>query len=395
MANRVARATREWATAGASRAALGSAPRNRIQSLAVAAAVSGGAFLLLPDPERRAPWLYGAVLTLGYGHLLGGALLGGRPFAPALRRAAARAPWNALPPRVRAPMMLGLGLFGLAILYATYASALGHWPLLSGVFLAIATWHTVENDLALPGAYRQGLRMPAVSWDADTQIAAGGITALVLSLAAAALATGPALDPERVAPGTHGFAGIVPGMPLEEGLLVLRGLAALAGGFGLRRPGHGGRERLGLGLIVASAVDPLWLCARTGIAFVDVFALSTLYHLANWWVLSLEKSQKVSGQKLSRQKLSSQPGSGQKRSTERGFRLELLAVHALPMCFLGATWFGTQDIGAGLRSAYLSPVPYLFWSLSHVIQTAAGRWSPSGARADPASEAPTRIGRET
>ena len=132
-------------------------------------------------------------------------------------------------------------------------------------------------------------------------------------------------------------------------------------------------------------MDPLWLCARTGIAFVDVFALSTLYHLANWWVLSLEKSQKLSRQNVSRQK----------RSTERGFRLELLAVHALPVCFLGATWFGTQDIGAGLRSAYLSPVPYLFWSLGHVIQTAAGRWSPSGARADPASEAPTRIGRET
>jgi len=363
--SRVARAV------SASRPVLGSATRNRIQSLAAAAAICGGAVLLLPEPERRAPWLYGAVLTLGYGHLLGGALLGRRPLAAALRRGAALAPGSALPPRVRKSislaLALGLGLGGLAILYAAYASALGHWPLLSGLLLAIATWHTVENDLAMPESYRHGLHMPPVSLDADTQVAAGGITTLVLSVATAALAGDLAGAPERA--GADAFAGIVPGMRVDEGLLGLRSLAALAGGFLMRRPGHGAREGLGLGLIVASAVDPAWICARTNIAFVDVFALSTLYHLANWWVFSLEKCRKP--------------------STGAGFRLELIAVHALPVCFLGATflgatWIGSHptgaETGAALRSAFLSPAPYLFWSLGHVIQTAAGRRSSSAAQ---------------
>jgi hypothetical protein len=275
-------------------------------------------------------------------------------------------------------LCLGLCLGGVAILYTTYAIALGHWPLLSGVLLAIATWHTVENDLALPGAYRHGLHMPPVSFDADTQVAAGGITTLVLSVATAALAADLAGDPERA--GADAFAGIVPGMQVDEGLLAMRGLAALAGGFLMRRPGHGAREGLGLGLIVASAVDPVWICARTGIAFVDVFALSTLYHLANWWVFSLEKCRKS--------------------STGPGFRMELIAVHALPVCFLGATflgatWIGSHptgaetraETGAALRSAFLSPAPYLFWSLGHVIQTAAGRRSSLVAQVGQASEA--------
>ncbi len=376
--SRIARAV------SASRPALGSATRNRIQSLAAAAAICGGAVLLLPEPERRAPWLYGAVLTLGYGHLLGGALLGRRPLAAALRRGAALAPGSALPPGVRKSIALAFCLGGVAILYTTYAIALGHWPLLSGVLLAIATWHTVENDLAMPGSYRHGLHMPPVSLDADTQVAAGGITTLVLSVATAALAADLAGDPELVGAGAGAFAGIVPGMQVDEGLLGLRGLAALAGGFLMRRPGHGAREGLGLGLIVASAVDPAWICARTGIAFVDVFALSTLYHLANWWIFSLEKCRKP--------------------STGPGFRLELIAVHALPVCFLGATflgatWLGSHptgaetgaETGAALRSAFLSPTPYLFWSLGHVIQTAAGRRSSSSAQVGQASEAPKEL----
>ena len=71
-----------------------------------------------------------------------------------------------------------------------------------------------------------------------------------------------------------------------------------------------GKELLGLGLIAASALDPAWLCARTHLAFADVFALSTLYHLASWWSLTLDKSRLPTGA----------PGLGK----------DIAVVHAIP-----------------------------------------------------------------
>ena len=336
------------------------ATRRRLLGLAGAAAIWGGFVLLFPDPERRAPWLFGGVLTLGYGHLLGGALLGRRPLAAALGGRGQWARRGALPARLPPRAAWALAIAGLALLYAAYASALPRWPFLAALLLALATGHTVENDLALPGARRGRGRLPPVALDADAWAAVLGITALVLGLAGAALASGPA------GAGVDAFAGIVPGMKVDPGLLGLRAFAAGMGGFLLRSPGQRAREGTGLGLIAASAVDPTWLCARTGIAFADVFALSTLYHLASWWVLALEKSRRP--------------------SAPPAFGAELLGVHALPVCFLGATFLLPENAGAPLRASFFSPAPYLFWSLAHAVQTAAARRRASATGADSVSD---------
>ena len=50
------------------------ATRNRLLSIALASGLWATGVVLFPDPQQRAPWLYGLVLTLGYGHLLGAAL---------------------------------------------------------------------------------------------------------------------------------------------------------------------------------------------------------------------------------------------------------------------------------------------------------------------------------
>jgi len=335
--------------------------RSRLLTAAAAFSIWALAALLVPDPSRRAPWLYAAVLTFGYGHLLGGALVGGRSLPALLEKAAALGPPGALARGVSSGfrrgmcqgVALALGIAGLATLYAAYANALHHWPFLSALLLTIATWHTAENDLALARTNRAHLRLPPLARDARTQAAAWGITALVLGLAGGALASNVGGSVGRSDAGSHGFAGLVPGMELEQGLLALRALAALAGGFLLYTPGRGERESLGLCLVVASAVDPVWLCTRSGIAFADVFALSTLYHLVSWWVLSLEKHRN--------------------HPANPNFTGELLTVHALPAGLLGGTFLMPGETGASLRSLFLSPAPYLFWSLAHVVQTAAAR----------------------
>jgi len=319
----------------------------------MAGAIWGALALVFSDPAERTPWIYRTVLTLGYGHLVGGALLGRRGIAGRWGARIAGSPLGALPPRLGAGLAAGLGCAAVAFLYSGYTAALDAWPIAAGVLLAIATWHSAENDLALPLAYRNGLRLPPVSSDADTQAAALGITALVLGLAAAALAADPVGGHGLAAAGPDAFAGIVPGMRIDEALLAARCAAALAGCFLLRGRSAYPRERLGLGLVFASAVDPAWLCAQTALAFADVFALSTLYHLASWWVLSAERSRVP-------------------RSSPN-LTAEVAAVHALPALMLGAAWVLPTEHGARLAASLLSPAPYLFWSLGHVIQTAGSR----------------------
>ncbi|MDE0886074.1 MAG: hypothetical protein OSB70_11130 [Myxococcota bacterium] len=338
------------------RSAASLAPRRRLLGLAGAAALWAGFVLLFPDSERRAPWLYAGVLTLGYGHLLGGALLGRPPLA---RAAGDRWPWArrlALPRRFQPHAARAAAIAGLALLYCGYASALPRWPGLAALLLALATAHTVENDLALSGLELGRGRLPPMALDTDTWATVLGITALVLVLAGAALASAP------VGAGGDAFAGIVPGTKIDPGLLALRALAAGMGGFLLRAPGQGAREGTGLALIAASAVDPIGLCTQTGITFEDVFALSTLYHLTSWWVLALEKSRRP--------------------SAPPAFRAELLAIHALPALLLGATFLLPESAGGAWRAAFFSPAPYLFWSLAHAVQTAAGRRRASATPAD-------------
>jgi membrane protease YdiL (CAAX protease family) len=116
--------------------------------------------LWLPDPETRARWQYFFVVTLGYGHLLGAAV-----FAH-LRR-----------PRdpVRAAFVATSALT-LLFAYAWLAERI------EGFFLPLlfaSIWHTVENDLALGAAYRNGLRHGALARAPAVHLTALGLSILV------------------------------------------------------------------------------------------------------------------------------------------------------------------------------------------------------------------------
>ena len=338
---------------GGARSRLRPATRNRLLSIALASGLWATGVLLFPDPGPRAQWLYGLVLTLGYGHLLGAALGATDRLSHRLRAGMLWKPLHSLPPAGRAAVGIGVGCGAAALPYLAYASALGHWPWLAGILLAIATWHSVENDSALPRTYRSGLRLPPVSRDADTHATTLGITALVLALATAALASEPTPTPAGPVSGAEAFAGISPGMAVEDALVCLRAVAALAGAFLLRTPDHERREWLGLGLIAASALDPAWLCARTHLAFADVFALSTLYHLASWWILTLEKSRLPTGA----------PGLGK----------NIVVVHAIPAALVAGTWLLPGELAGEARRSFFSPAAYLFWSVVHAVHTAGSR----------------------
>ncbi len=347
------------------RPGLRSAPRNRWLSLALASGLWATGVLLFPDPQQRAPWLYGLVLTLGYGHLLGAALGASERLTHRLTAGMRWMPLHALPPAGRAAVGIGVGCGAAAVLYLAYASALGYWPWLAGVLLAIATWHSVENDSALPRTYRNGFRLPPLSGEADTHATTLGITALVLALATAALASEPTQTPGGRVSGAEAFAGISPGMAVEDALIGLRAVAALAGAFLLRARDGERSEWLGLGLIGASALDPAWLCATAHLAFADVFALSTLYHLASWWILTLDKSRLPTRA----------PGQG--KDIEKGIVKDVVkdvvAVHALPAARWAATWLLPGELAAETRRSFFSPAAYLFWSVVHAVHTVGSR----------------------
>ena len=360
------------------RSRLRPATRNRLLSIALASGLWATGVLLFPDPGPRAQWLYGLVLTLGYGHLLGGALGATDRLSHRLRAGMLWKPLHALSPAGRVALGIGAGCFGAIVLYLAYASALGHWPWIAGVLLAIATWHSVENDSALPRTYRSGLRLPPLSGDADTHATTLGITALVLGLATAALASEPTQTPAGPVSGAEAFAGISPGMAVEDALIGLRAVGALAGAFLLRAQDGKRSEWLGLGLIAASALDPAWLCAQAHLAFADVFALSTLYHLASWWILTLDKSRlptRAPGQ-----------GKGIDKHIDKDIGKDIgkdvvkdvVAVHALPAVLLAATWLLPGELAAETRRSFFSPAAYLFWSVIHAVHTAGSRqsWRP-------------------
>jgi hypothetical protein len=311
-----------------------SAPRNRLG--AMACAVLGTAALTALGGQDRAWLQYAVVLTLGYGHLLGGAL------SEVRRLAGARNEDDGVPGRRLATRFIG-AVAALGLVYAGYLAAVETWPVLVLLLLAIATLHTVENDLALADAYARGLRLPPVSLRGSSALMAAGFTALVLALATACLV--------GEAPGPAGSSGPLPGLgDAGDAILLLRFAAAGAGSALLAGPGAWRAEAPGLALVAGSAAEPGWLCAATGLAFSDLFSALTLYHLASWWILSGEKAHRPGGR--------------------RGAGREVLSIHAVPVLVLGmALVLG----GGALHSAFFAPAPYLFWSMMHAIQTAWGR----------------------
>jgi hypothetical protein len=142
---------------------------------------------LWPDPDERALHSCSLVLTLGYGHLIGGLLGGWRAFQKALPGSLAGAP--------------GLALVAAAVplLLELHAAALAHWPALSFLLLALSTWHMSENESALARAGGASLGPVRLAW--QPQCIPLAVGAIVVLLAAAALAPG-----ERLALGARAMA---------------------------------------------------------------------------------------------------------------------------------------------------------------------------------------------
>jgi len=300
--------------------------------------LAGTAALAALGGQDRAGLQYAVVVTLGYGHLLGGALPEIRQLAGARRGPGPL--WAAGP-------LAGLAALGVA--YAGYLAAASAWPVLILLLLAISALHTVENDLALSDAYAGNLRLPPVSARGQATLTITGFTALVLALATACLV--------GEAPGPAAGRGALPGLTDPgDAILCLRGVATVAGSVLMAGPRAWRAESAGLALVVGSAAEPGWICAATGLAFSDLFSVLTLYHLASWWILSAEKAWA--------------PGA------RRGAGHEVLSVHAIPLVVVGAGWAMGEAAGTALRSAFLAPAPYLFWSAAHVFQTAWVRQRP-------------------
>lgn len=306
-----------------------SARRNRAVTASLVLAVVGGSRLALPDPELRAEGLALAVLSLGYGHLLGAFVFARRA---ARERGTERPDW----------LERSSWAVGLLTLFVAYASALSMLPGLALLLLAISTWHTVENDLELERAYARGLRLGPLPRSGSEHALALGWTALVSSLFLAVL--------ENEA--HHPFP-VLASLPYAPGLA--RALAVSLGvavGWG----GRPGRRRAGAGLAVLAVALPLrtppWL------TFADLFAAVTAYHLCSFLWLFVERA-----------RLAARRSPAQARSLLG----RLAVVHAPGLAIGASVALAPPGLGELAQRWLFSPDLYLFWSVLHVFQTLAAR----------------------
>ncbi len=125
--------------------------RNRLISIVTVASFVSLARLLWPEPSQRAVYLYLAIITVGYGHLLGAAWL-------------SRARIAALRPRGSPSSVWWVFLLATTgVVLAAYAWLLFIVPAALLLFFLFSAWHIVENDHSLGDAYRGGLVLPPVS----------------------------------------------------------------------------------------------------------------------------------------------------------------------------------------------------------------------------------------
>lgn len=318
--------------------------RNRTATTAVVLAFLFAARGLWPDPIDRAQVQYVFVITLGYGHLIGGAVFSLRRLE---RLARANAP---------GALISAFLLVTLATLFAGYGLLLNAWRSLLFPLFAVSIWHIVENDLALERAYRHRLQLGPLPRDLGHHALAIGLTALVSALAQATLA-----HPELAA-ALHGTVlGEARNGPM-------RALAGAAGAVLIFRHALRGRGALGAGLIAVACVLPGDLSRTSWPAFGDVFSAATLYHLVQWLVFFGDRSRK------------GVPGS-EANPTAIVWR-RIAWVHAPPAA-LCALVLAVPSNGPGtIAYALFSPAIYLFWSVLHVVQTAIARGIEVRRRAD-------------
>ena len=316
------------------RTARARAVRNRVVTAAWVVAYLALAGALLPDADARASFHHLFVLTIGYGHLLGAFALGGR--------------------RAFAPEGVPLGLWrtfssvGVLTAFAAYGVAIQYVPTLVLVLLAIATWHTAENDLSLADAYANKGRMKPLPRAAAAQVAPVGLALLVMGVSSASL------PPDQ-------FAGLVEGTAFEGAPAGLSLFGAALCGAALVTQ----RGRRGLGVVLI-ALPIAFATMRPPIPFGDIFAATTLYHLVSWLVLLGDRARMGPG-------------------PAAPFLARVALVHAPAGALCGFALVAPAAVGDAIRALIFSPGIYLFGSVLHVVQTAAlrGRGGPrrAGARA--------------
>jgi hypothetical protein len=301
--------------------------RNRVLTTSLVAAFLLASRWLWPEPQTRADHQYLLVITLGYGHLIGAAVF-------SRRRAA-----GLVPAGVGPRLFWSFAAVSIANLFVLYA-----WlSNLSGIFflplLAVSMWHIVENDLALGRAYREGLALGALPLSLEEQLAALGLTALLLAFGQALLppdAYGPALSASPL---------------VRAGSAPMRIAAAACGLAFLATRRRGG---LGLALAAASLTSPTQI--ERWVSFGDFFSAVTLHHLLQFLVLFADRARAL-------------PDTTARRELVR----RLAWVHLPPAALCVVLLLVPGQRLAALRYAIFSPSIYLFWSVLHVVQTLATR----------------------
>ena len=321
----------------------------RIRAVAAGAtlALLLGLRLVLPDPGSRLGASVLVAVGLGYGHLLGAALTRHRvPDAGA--GTGSGLAW----------LVPGIG----ALLALALAGAAGAGWLFAAL-LAVTTWHTVENDLALsdrrhrtdePPAPGPAL-LPPLSRRVPDHATAVGLSALLLALLAAG---GTPLE-RLLASGAP--AGAVAGLGPPA-----RTAAAACGVALLVTARSRGRRAAGAALIATAVALPVAPSAvpepLVSLTWVELFAAPTLYHVFTWIAL------------LARRAVASRRGPPRRRALAR-----LAALHLVPLAACAALALGAPRGGllAPLAAALLSPTVYLAWAALHVASTTAPRLRPA------------------
>ena len=312
----------------------GGATANRLVSASVVATYGTATLLCIPDSDHRAAVHYAVVITLGYGHLLGAWL------APLSERrstavAAARAGGSRITSPAGWPRRLA-AWSALLLAFVLFTGWLASSPLLVMGLLAVATWHTVENDLAMDDAGATAGRPGPLSRSLDAHLAALGLTLVLVTLAGAALAAGRSADTADAL--AHDF---------DRALWLARGLALAAGTLLVVRERDRRFESIGLALIGAAALLHASLVEHLGLVFADVFAAATGYHLVSWLGLSLTRC----------------------RAEGVGATRLLVATHAPPVAIASLCAGIESTWTAALRREFFAAAPYLFWSVAHVAHT--------------------------
>lgn len=318
---------------------LGIVTRYRARTAAVVVGFLAISAMLWPDADERAVAQYRLVIALGYGHLIGAAVFS----LPRMR---------VLVPRGVPPSWFwSFVIVSVAVAFAVYGSIARQHPAVVLAMLAISTWHVVENDRAIAHALARGGTPGPLAHLAAAPLEAVGITLLVI-IAFQSLLPGDAAS----------WAGG------DAGLQALRATTLGAGALLLLR----GRVATGASIVIGSIVVPDLVRRFAWLGYADVFTAATLYHLVGWLVVLRDRARSSAPEIASRQ------------------RSRIWALHAAPMLVCAISFVTNGAWAVAARDVLFAPAIYLFWSVLHVVQTAAVRGLERRPAASPVGAAAVR-----